>query len=55
MNASYATLDQMVTNVYFHLHNLRKNLSIKHSKFFYAHVFWAEPSFLIISNNQLQS
>lgn len=45
MNASYAILDQMVINVYFHLYNLRKNLSIKHSKLLYAHVFWAEPHF----------
>lgn len=39
MNASYATLDQMVINVYFHLYNLKKILSIKHSKLLCAHVF----------------
>lgn len=39
MNASYATLDQMVINVYFHLYDLRENLSIKHSKLLYAHLF----------------
>lgn len=55
MNASYATLDQMVINVYFHLYNLRENLSIKHSKLLYAHVFWAEPPFFIIANNPLQN
>ena len=55
MNASYATLDQMVINVYFHFYDLRGNLSIKHSKLFYTHLFWAEPPFLIISNNKLQN
>ena len=39
MNASYATLDQMVINVYFHFYDLRGNLSIKYSKLFYTHVF----------------
>lgn len=54
MNASYATLDQMVINVYFHFYDLRGNLSIKHSELFYTHLFWAEPPFLIISNNKRQ-
>lgn len=55
MNASYATSDQMVINVYFHLYHLRGNLSIKYSELLYTHFFWAESPFFVISNNQLQN
>jgi len=43
-NASYTTLDQMLANVYFHLHWLKNNnkkkiKKIKHSKVLYTNIF----------------